>query len=161
TVFPEREEWLLRIGVNGLWKSQYFPDVGNKAIRFRPELSYELFLSENDALAVSVHGVEFNPVGDFMRTGHANRRLLLNGVEVAWPRIVHPDPDPKVATQIWIEMVKEYVERLEPTLGLENAPLGIIDPALTAGSSVEFSNPLLMNNASGTNKTIERTAKLA
>jgi len=170
----EKEEWLLRIGVNGLWKTVYFDGVGSSPVELREEkfelvrdrLTFNLHLARGDLLLFATHGSEFDPVGDMMHSSRANRIITLNGVQVPWREIVNPPPD---ARQNRREMVFQHVLKVmtdttegvgKMALGFENSPLGLIDPEPSRRGTSPQSNPMVIqSNLKDT--PVRRTAAFA
>lgn len=167
--FSETEEWLFRFGVNGVWKSVFIDGVKNSAVSFSPQIQFEnILLGEDDFLFFSAHGIEFDPVGDMMLAEHAKRIITDNKVEIPWPLIVTPDADPAKAKIKLRDMAFQYVLKVlsgttkdSLALGLDNSPLGIIDPDITKKGTAQDSNPLLMRGLGEQTFQIRRTAKFA
>jgi len=170
----EKEEWLLRIGVNGLWKTVFFDGVGSSPVELREEkfelvrdrLTFNLHLARGDLLSFATHGTEFDPVGDMMHSPRTNRIITLNGAQVLWREIVNPPPDAKQNRR---EMVFQYVLKVmtdttegvdKMALGFENSPLGLIDPDPSRRGTSPQSNPMVIqNNVKDT--PVRRTATFA
>jgi hypothetical protein len=164
----ETEEWMLRVGLNGVWKSRYLKTVRSSAEAFNPAISFDdLFLGEDDFLFITINGIEFDPVGDMMRAAHP-KRIITEGGEVPWPRIVTPDPNPAVAKNKRRDMVFQYVLKLmsdttsgKIALGMDDSPIGLIEPDFTSKGTDRDSNPLLMKGIGTPTFQIRRTAKFA
>jgi len=126
-------------------------------------------MGEDDLLALSVHGTEFDPVGDMMRAARPSRIITENSAEVPWPRIFQPDSDPAISKTKRRDMVFQYVLKVmsdttsgKLSLGLEDHPLGMIEPDFSnPGLSPQNSNPLQMKGVADGTFAIKRTAKFA
>lgn len=164
----ETEEWLLRVGVNGVWKSRYLKTVRSQAEAFSPPISFDdLFLGPDDFLFITVNGIEFDPVGDMMRAPHS-KRIITDGSEVPWPKIVKPDSNSETAKKKRRNMAFQYVLKImtdttsgKLALGLEDSPLGLIEPDFANKGTASESNPLLMKGIGTPTLQIRRTAKFA
>jgi hypothetical protein len=149
-----KEEWLFRFGVNGVWRTHFFGEVGTGIIDLDASLkrrfTFELFLAEDDLLFHSAHGTEMEPVGDLMREPFKDRVLTVpdragNPRPVLWSEIA----DPKLPEDVRNDLVFQYIFKLmskttpegKLTLGFDNWPLGIIDPDPSTRGSRASSNP--------------------
>ncbi|MFN0060250.1 MAG: hypothetical protein ACKVX7_17465 [Planctomycetota bacterium] len=179
----ESEEWLLRIGVNGRWKTHYFDPVSLKVFDFRnpavisPEQAdkfiFDFKLAPNDQLFVTSSGIEFDPVGDMMRAPFAKRLLEhpdRDNSAMLWREIVSPHPDEQEAKRIRRAAVFQYVFKVmtdttaggisKIALGFENQPLGILDPDPTTRGFTPQSNPIVIRD-NFPESTIRRTTPFA
>jgi hypothetical protein len=141
------EEWLIRIGVNGRWRSFFIPNMSNTARGLPQVFQYKLGLGPDDLLFLSSSGVEFNPVGDMMCARRTDRLLTHKDRNpLTWPDIVsasgqfHKD----LIFNYALEVFKGNSAVSGLALGFENSPLGIMDPGPFAspGTSPGSSNPL-------------------
>ncbi len=164
------EEWLLHVGVNGTWRSQFFPDMKGSPAPSEIDAMYQKFvfhlsLAEGDKLFYSSHGAEFDPVGDIMHSSRRNR-IFEDGLDqpVSWSDIA----DPGIDKQKQRALVFEYVAKIMTdtsggvtnlALGFDNSPLGIIDPDLSDGTTDPASNPRIVKNLGRDN--IVKTATFA
>lgn len=129
------EEWLVRVGVNGRWQSRYIPNLvkGNSVLS--PPITFEVSLGPQDLLFYSSGGVEFNPVGDMMRAARSSRTLTTSRDgrkrPVSWAEIVSSTGNDHLdlAFEYALEVLAGNSTSANPALGVENAPLGVIDPA--------------------------------
>jgi hypothetical protein len=170
----EKEEWLLRIGVNGLWKSVFLDEIGSDPVELtkqkfellRDRLTFNLDLAQGDLLMFATHGTEFDPVGDMMHSPRTNRIITLNGAQVLWREIVSPPPDAKQNRR---EMVFQYVLKVmtdttegigKMALGFENSPLGLIDPSPSQRGTLPQSNPMVIQDPLA-DTVVSRTALFA
>jgi hypothetical protein len=160
----EDEEWLLRVGVNGVWQSQFFGDVLDKPEKFSLP-PYRFFLGPEDSVSLCANGIEFDPVGDLMLKPRDQRNFhsKLGGSDTAdWAKLIaNPDFDLRSADQakreIRRDLITQYFQRIltdfppkdpkdvvpAPAFGFENSPLGMLEPADTAGTA-PLDNPLAM-----------------
>ena len=85
----------------------------------------EFFLSEDDAIYVSAHGAEIDPVDDVFHTTRAidPRKLKLDGVVQVWDNDIVPSYGPEA-----LRFCYEAADMMATTLSDQNDPLGIIDP---------------------------------
>jgi hypothetical protein len=166
------EEWLFRMGVNGVWICRFFspnkpdfkqdPNKPHSQPSDNPhqfgafDIQFREFVADGDPLFFASHGSEFDPVGDIMHSASDKRTLKLpfpsnTGSNVPWNKIVHPDT-PEDRKQLVYEFVnKEMFDTTggftKLSLGFDNSPLGIIDPdPATAGTAVQ-NNPMKVTNA--------------
>ncbi len=150
------EEWLLRMGVNGVWIARFFtPRLGEKPRLFSEEpVRFKTFLADGDPLFFAMHGTEFDPVGDIMHSKSDGRTLKLpfpfksSATRVAWEKIVNPDSKNDRKSLVFEYALLAMFDTTEGVtkmaLGFDNSPLGLIDPdSATAGTSKD-SNPLLV-----------------
>lgn len=141
------EEWMVRIGVNGRWRSVFLPNVSDKAIGLPSDFQYKLGLGPDDLLFFSSSGVEFSPVGDMMCAPRTDRLLTHKDRNpLTWQDIV------SASGQFHKDLIFNYalaefkgnsaVSGL--ALGFENSPLGIMDPGAfgSPGTTPGASNPL-------------------
>ena len=136
----EDEEWLLRFGLNGVWLNCFDANVDSKPRPLKHPISFPLVrLGEDDLLFLSVHGTEFDPVGDMMRAAHLRRVIAENNVELRWDRLCEPVTD-DASKKRRRDRVFQYVLKVmsdttsgKLSLGLEDHPLGMIEP--------DFANP--------------------
>ena len=160
-LFPlEKEEWLMRIGINGHWKCIYLDGVGSDPISLREpkfeavrdKLTYNFALAQGDPLLFSMHGSEFDPVGDIMHSSRENRLMTINNQPVPWNIIADPGTD----KQIRRELVFQYVLKVmtdtteglgKLSLGFDNEPLGQIDGDLATKGESTDSNPMIVKNS--------------
>jgi hypothetical protein len=125
-------------------------------------------LGEDDELFLSVHGSEFDPMGDMMREAHLKRILTEGGVEIPWERLCEPITD-EAARKRHRDRVFQYVLKAmadttsgKLSLGLENHPLGMIEPDFSkAGVSPQNDNPLRMKGSPEGTFPIRREARFA
>jgi hypothetical protein len=161
----ENEEWLLRVGVNGRWQTRYFRNLDKGAFALPKPIAFELFLGPDDFFFLSSGGVEFNPVGDMMRAPK-NRRLLTkrNNQPFAWNEIVTATGDVRrdLIFGYALEVLAGNSASANPALGLENTPLGILDPDFSRADDIpETSNPLRMKNVTPQTVQFNRLARFA
>lgn len=165
----EKEEWLMRFGLNGVWLNCYDNTVDSKPAPLKHPIAFPLVrLGPDDLLSLSVHGTEFDPVGDMMRAPHRNRILTENSVEVPWNDLCKPATG-DAAKKRRRDLVFQYVLKVmsdttggKLSLGLDDHPLGMIDPDISQpGTSVQNSNPLTMKGIAEGVFPIRRTAKFA
>lgn len=161
------EEWMIRIGVNGRWRSLFLASVSDKAIGLPSVFQYQIGLGPEDLLFFSSSGVEFSPVGDMMCAPRTDRLLTHKDRNpLLWPDIV------SASGQFHKELIFNYalatfkgnskVKGL--ALGFENSPLGIMDPGPFAnpGTSPGTSNPLAVGKVQpGTSPMALKDVKLA
>lgn len=161
TLKLESEEWLLRLGVNGDWHRQFVSNV--QGHRRNPDPRGHLHLPQplprpfeirtrleiEEALRLSSHGMEFDPVGDMMRAPLARRALKLDGQPLRWAEICDPAPDAATARQRLRRMAMRYtIDLLTDStstvmaLGLDNSPLGMIDPDKARQGPSPADNPI-------------------
>ncbi|MDZ4800321.1 MAG: hypothetical protein SGI92_19360 [Bryobacteraceae bacterium] len=157
----ESEEWLMRYGVNGRWETRYFHEMTNKPFALKRPAEFEVSLGPDDVLFFTTSGVELNPVGDMMRAGRTERELkLADSPALTWNEIVTATGNKR----------RDIVFRFKGNskgpllaLGIENTPLGIVDPnSDRADFIVETSNPLIVSKAdlgSVSRKAIARFAR--
>lgn len=141
------EEWLIRIGVNGRWRSFFIRNMSDNTVGLPQVFQYKLGLGPDDLLFFSSSGVEFSPVGDMM-CAHRTDRLLTHKDRnpLNWPDIV------SASGQFHKDLIFNYALAVFKgnsavsglALGFENSPLGIMDPGSFAspGTTVGASNPL-------------------
>jgi hypothetical protein len=167
TITLESEEWLLRIGVNGRWERVYIHDVPSSEVNkdprarlFKPkplphpiEIS-EFRLEEDEPFRISAHGMEFDPVGDMMWSSQSNRTLTLDDQPVDWATICDPSTDADQAKTTRRRLAMRYTIKLltdststAMALGLDNSPLGIIDPDEKKSGPFPISNPVELKTA--------------
>jgi hypothetical protein len=154
------EEWQLHYGFNGHWKVHFQKPVNaNKPVPFPLQIDetdaadkfkFDVRLAEGDLLFFAANGMELQPLGDMMRSRKDNRVITLNDKVVVWKNIVSPPPDAKVNRR---NMVFQYVKKvmLDSTstvaaLGMDNSPLGYIDPNFSARGSSKNSNPMVIKD---------------
>jgi hypothetical protein len=161
----EKEEWLLRVGVNGRWQSRYFPNLDRGAFAMPQSIGFEVFLGPDDFFFFSSGGVEFNPVGDMMRAAKRRRELTKrNGPPFTWNEIVNATGDDRreLIFQYALEVLAGNSASANPALGLENTLLGIVDPDFSRpGDIPEASNPLRMKDVTPQSVQFTRLARFA
>jgi hypothetical protein len=128
------EEWLFRVGVNGLWVSFFFhPSKGETKTFNANELVFRFALAKGDELLFAAHGTEFDPVGDIMHAAREKRVLKLrSGAVATWPRICKP-ASPQERDELLFTLMRslmfdttEGVGKM--SFGFDNQPLGLVDP---------------------------------
>jgi len=163
------DEWLLHFGFNGRWRSHFDGSVTTKPVNFgvdfldetidaqrrlKEKLVFTLTLAEGDPLFFSCNGMEVQPVGNIMHSGKANRTIRISGRDVPWREIVKAPPgvDPKQHRR---EIVFQYVRRVlfdtttgltKVSLGMENFPLGLIDPDFSSRGLTRQHNPMMIKD---------------
>lgn len=153
------EEWLLRLGVNGTWATAFKQprikrdDKGKNKPEELPAngLIFRLSLAEGDDLRFAVHGTEFDPVGDIMRTARDKRTLLLppNNDALPWSRIAKPKDQAELDSIVFAFMRRLMFDTTggvgKLSLGFDNTPLGLIDPDQDGnrGADPKVHNPLV------------------
>ncbi|MFO1078575.1 MAG: hypothetical protein U1E73_12700 [Planctomycetota bacterium] len=161
TLKLESEEWLLRVGVNGEWHRVFDPEVpsaeGNpdptghvfKEKPLKHAITAETRLDKQDPVSLSTNGMEFDPVGDMMRAPLAKRMLRLDGQALTWAEICDPAGDAAAKKQRLRRMAMKYtIDLLTDStstvmaLGLDNSPLGQIDPRSDRKGPSPASNPV-------------------
>ncbi len=162
----QTEEWLMRIGVNGRWRTRFFPNLDQGAFALSQPVGFEVFLGPDDFLFFSAGGVEFNPVGDMMRAGRTDRIITRNSVQLAWADIAgatgaqHKDIVFQYALKVLTGNSANGTGKL--ALGIENTELGIIDPDFSRPGDVpESSNPLRMKNVQPDSVQVRGIARFA
>lgn len=173
-IFPlEKEEWLMRIGVNGHWVCVYLDGVGSDPIHLREEqfekireqLVFNVAVAENDPLSFAMHGSEFDPVGDMMHSSRQNRLLTIDNQPIPWTTIADPATDKQtrrdLVFQYALRVMTDTTEGLNKlSLGFDNEPLGLIDPdPANQGGKID-NNPMLVKDTFETT-SVTRTANFA
>ena len=131
-----KEEWRLKVGVNGRWFSRNRNQVENDT-DIHLEKTVELLLSEEDFITINAHGMEENQVGDFMKREEPDRTLRIDGQDATWKQDVD-QPDIDRADQVAREargMMSGCVRLVwawPPLEADENTPLGLIPARITA-----------------------------
>ena len=110
----------------------------------------------------------FDPVGDIMWSSENNRTLRLDGRPVDWSTICEPSPDPEEARRRRRRLALRYaIKTLTDStstalaLGLDNAPLGIVEPDPRQSGPSPVSNPLEVKTAEPGFKDGEQQARFA
>ena len=166
----ETEEWLLRVGVNGVWQSEFFSGVNTGQPKKFSRQPYTFFVGPEDNVAVCVNGIEFDPVGDLMLHPRAKRnfhtRVDLKDT-ADWAQHIANRNLPANSKS---DLILEYFTRIltdvppgdtVPAFGFNNSPLGLIEPSDTAGTGTT-SNPLAIQGlAVPFNNKIIQTAQFA
>lgn len=169
------EEWLFRIGVNGVWVAFFFEPVtvGPSRTKNPPrdfnanELTFKFALAKGDELMFASHGTEFDPVGDIMRQGINDRTLRFeSGQRALWSSIVDP-PSKKERDRLLFEYMKKMmfgttdgVSKL--SLGFDNSPLGLIDPDIVGNRGPsQQNNPTVVKDEFGLTVRAQRLAHFA
>jgi len=123
------EECMFHFGVNGRWTSRFLDLERNQRQAFSSPVEVEVVLGPDDALYYASSGVEWNPVGDIMFAGHADRLLKRGGEAVVWSQIA------KASGDELRDLVFEYVLQIlkggpgvSLGLGIENDPIGVKQP---------------------------------
>ncbi len=117
------EEWMIKIGVNGRWFTQYFDGVrNNTSLKLNAQV-IDFWLSEDDFIYVSSHGAEMDLVGDFFERARNDRTLTLDDKVIDWDKDVVPWNQAK----LW-RLCRRMGWMMASTFKDENDPLGIIDP---------------------------------
>jgi hypothetical protein len=145
------EEWSIKIGVNGRWHTQYYDGVHNNTSLPLKAKPIDIWLSEDDSIAVSSHGAEIDLVGDFFERPDSQRTVRLGGTPIQWePDVVHSGRQ-----RSW-DICYEIAEMMFFTFNDQNDPLGIVDPGhgpdnnplqlQNAGNNVTLGNPIELKN---------------
>jgi hypothetical protein len=142
-------EWQARVGVNGRWmQTTIFEDI--KANQKRPieadsgKTFFEFHLAEKDELIINAHGLEFDNIGDFMRETSLDKRNIKVGDE---QRIADWERDIVVKSgnaEVLKATINGIGDLLQSTKGIQNEPLGMIDPGLALVDAERSTNPLPM-----------------
>ncbi len=105
-------------------------------------------------MRISSSGMEWDPVGDMMRSSRSNRSLRLDGAPVDWATICDPDSDPAKSKDKLRRLAMRYAIKLLTdststvlALGLENSPLGMTDPTANNSGPFEPNNPIEVGDA--------------
>ena len=136
-------EWQIRVGVNNHWiQTPVIEDVQTGSILTNGirGKTFRLHLPEGDELKISAHGAEQDPVGDFMRDSSMLERTLFVATpggsaqtEALWDtHIVNRVND----TEILRQTLRSMIDLMQSTLGMENAALGLIEPATPINSAL-------------------------
>jgi len=143
-------EWELRVGVNGRWMQTVLyegvKEFDTKEIDVAAGKSrVELHLAEEDALLFNAHGQELDPVGDFLREKSvAQRTLKKNGVPAQWEKDIVIKDGNKDVINATVDAIGDL---MSSTLGIQNDPLGMIDPGtLSMPDEEKKHNPLTMKS---------------
>lgn len=166
------EEWLMRFGLNGVWRNSFQPGVFDAPKALPPITFPTIALGPEDQLSFSMSGIEMDPVGDMMRLKHSDRVVkvaLSKGAtptEVQpWEKVFNPDDqDPARAKDLRVQMLIDYVGTvMENTsfTGLDNEPLGFLDPDQAKAGTAPSSNPLLMKGVADGTSAFSQLAKFA
>jgi len=166
------EEWLMRFGLNGVWRNSFQPGVDSKTKALPPITFPTIALGPEDQLSFSMSGIEMDPVGDMMRLKHSDRVVkvaLAKGAtptEVKpWEKVFNPDDqDPAKAKDLRVQMLIDYVGTvMEKTsfTGLDNEPLGFLDPDPAQATAAPNSNPRLMKGVADDTTPFSQMAKFA
>jgi hypothetical protein len=127
------EEWLFRVGVNGVWVSFFFKPAKHETKTFdADEMTFKFALAKGDELLFSCHGTEFDPIGDMMHAARAKRTLRVDGNAPRWPQIVKPKDQAERDRLLFALMRALMFDTTEGvskvSLGFDNQPLGLLDP---------------------------------
>ena len=158
----ESDEWLLRIGVNGRWRSVYMNDVVKGARDLPgPALFWNLDLGPDDPLFITAGGVEVNAVGGMMRDSLRDRMLELRHTPIDLDKICFPDPD--LTDLVFEYAVQTLVGNSKRPLafGSENTALGLIDPQGEGGQDFGRSNPLIVKTIEPREDDVQLSAPFA
>lgn len=142
-------EWQARIGVNGRWmQTTIFEDIKKNQVRpieaDSGKTFFEFALAEKDELIINMHGLEFDQVGDFMRDHEIEKRNILVGDD---QRIARWEEDIVVKSgnaEVLKATINGIGTLLSSTKGIQNEPLGMIDPGLSLVPAERTTNPLPM-----------------
>ncbi len=172
-----KEEWLFRIGVNGVWVSFFFepgntgPDPRkNPPLPFAAnQLVFKFALAKGDELMFACHGTEFDPVGDIMHAAIADRTLGFENDDkrpVPWSGIVDPVSRAERDRQLFVVMRKFMFDTTEGvgklSLGFDNSPLGLVDPDIAGNRGPsQQNNPTVVQDDFGQTMKTQRLARLA
>lgn len=143
-------EWELRVGVNGRWMQTVLyegvKEFDTKEIDVAAGKSrVELHLAEEDELVFNAHGQELDLVGDFLRERSvAQRTLKKNGVPAQWEKDIVIKDGNKDVINATVDAIGDL---MASTLGIQNDPLGMIDPGTPSMPNEEKKhNPLTMKS---------------
>jgi hypothetical protein len=159
----EREEWLLHFGVNGVWLNLYDDQVDSSPKPLKRTIQFPaIALGPDDDLCVTISGTEFGPVGDLMCAAHLRRVLTKDNVELTWSQICAADPETHK------DLVFQYVLKTmfdattgKLLLGVDNEPLGQVEPNAGAGCAAANQNPVSMKTAQLGSGTVSYSANFA
>jgi hypothetical protein len=145
------EEWLFRMGVNGMWVTMFFkPKKRDEPPFLAFQLGFDVRLTQGDPLLFAAHGLEFDPVGDIMHSSIAHRTMTLRGVPVPWEKIVNPDSKEDRKQLVFDYALRTMVDTSEGidkiSLGFDNEPLGLIDPAPDNAGFSQQNNPMIIRD---------------
>ncbi|MEO7244078.1 MAG: hypothetical protein ABIX12_02895, partial [Rubrivivax sp.] len=151
-----REEWLFRVGVNGVWVSFFFqPGPKERRVLSANQLVFKFALAKGDELMLGSHGTEFDPVGDLMHAAIRDRTLGFENDParpVPWSGIVDPVSRAERDRQLFVVMRKLMFDTTEGlskvSLGFDNSPLGLFDPGASGtGNTTPDDNPIVIGAA--------------
>jgi len=150
-------EWQLKFGVNGRWTAHATGDdqVENDSV-ITLNRRFVMHLAPEDSINVAVHGMEEDPVGDFMKRRDANRTFRFDNGNIArWDDDID-QPDSAIAADI---AAKAFTD-MAGTLADQNDPLGLIDPGhpmLIADTPNPITVREVLRRLGGTNGTLHGT----
>ena len=157
------EECMFHFGVNGRWTSRFLDLERNQSQAFKtPEeapnpVDVEMVLGPDDALHYASSGVEWNPVGNIMFDGNADRMLKRDNSAVNWAQISRAS-----GTELR-DLAFEYALKILMggsgvglAMGIENDPIGVKQPqALDKPDGI---NPIGRRNAQPGDVDVDRAA---
>ena len=149
-------ELQLKYGVNGRWFALFEEAFSNQSKVLGLGQQVEIYLHEDDYVAINCHGMEEDLVGGVMRES-TNDRTLKNGNRAyTWSRDID-QPDNDHASRV----AADLLEKMAKTLRQENDPLGIIDSGYNLNNG-DATNPLqvskLMELTGGPGRVFSRYA---
>jgi hypothetical protein len=146
-VFKEQKElWLFRVGVNGRWVTLFRQNAAKGDLTISKD--FTLLLGEQDRVVISFNGCQVDRIGKVLFKGRNERQLESSNAVVSWKEIAEN-------TQTRRKLIVAYVIKLLNTFGIENKPLGFIDPRIDPGLKItdynygrsnELHNPLWMDD---------------
>lgn len=163
------EEWLLRMGVNGVWIAIFRPPRKLQTFTFGAfDIQFKLRLADGDPLLFAAHGTEFDPVGDIMHSGNDHRTIKAHDpkpkVQVPWEKIFKSDSDNERRDLVFDFCLAEMFDATEGvgklSLGFDNSPLGLIDPDPANSGFNTINNPMVMRDPVDS-VPVQRTAPFA
>jgi hypothetical protein len=159
------EEWMFRFGVNGRWRSHFFKEVTKDSLEMRDpqfdskrdDFIFDLALGPDDELFIATNGAEFDPVGDMMRAKRDDRFIKLRGNPVPWSQLAALNEKDRRAV-ILQYVLKSMIDTTGSllALGLDNEPLGFVDPDPSQAGTTKDNNPILVKNVTLDTATVVR-----
>ena len=128
------EEWVFRVGVNGLWRSLFIEAYDPKKGRpFPSGVAFKFLHLPTEPLVISMNGLEMDQVGEIMGKPRGERLLHEEGImptprtEIPWDVLTLPGESDAQIQANRKKLVLEYIARIIEARLDDNDPLGFAD----------------------------------